>query len=66
MAAAPSLTPEALPAVTVPPGFTTGFSAASFSNDVSRGCSSRSKTTERPLASAPSNGMISWANHPAA
>jgi hypothetical protein len=39
-AQAPSFTPEALPAVTVPSGRTTGFSLASASRLVSRGCSS--------------------------
>ena len=39
-AAAPSLTPDALPAVTVPSGRTTPLSFASASRLVSRGCSS--------------------------
>ena len=38
---APSLTPDALPAVTVPPFLKAGFMAASFSMEMSlRGCSS--------------------------
>jgi hypothetical protein len=45
-AAAPSLTPLALPAVTVPPSRTKGLSLASASAVVSaRGCSSTSKVT---------------------
>ncbi len=48
-AAAPSLTPEALPAVTVPSARTIGFSFASASSVVSaRGCSSLSTTTGSP------------------
>ena len=44
-AAAPSLTPGALPAVVVPSGSKTGFSLASFSIDVSRrGPSSTAKS----------------------
>ncbi len=39
-ATAPSLMPDALPAVTLPSGLTTPFSLASASSVVSRGCSS--------------------------
>ena len=47
-AAAPSLIPLALPAVTVPPSRNAGFSAASFSALVSgRGCSSRTTLADR-------------------
>ena len=50
-AAAPSLTPLALPAVTVPPSRNTGLSAASFSAVVSgRGCSSRVDARRRRRA----------------
>ena len=49
IAAAPSLTPEALPAVTVPSRRTIGFNFASASTLVLRGCSSRSTTTGSPL-----------------
>jgi acetyl-CoA acetyltransferase family protein len=59
-AAAPSLMPDELPAVTVPSARNAGFSAASFSALVSgRGCSSRtasptgtSSSANRPAASA--------------
>ena len=47
-AAAPSLSPDELPAVTVPPGRNAGFSVASFSALVSgRGCSSRATPSDR-------------------
>ena len=49
-AAAPSLTPEALPAVTVPSGRTIGFSFAErLERRVARGCSSRSTTSGSPF-----------------
>ncbi|CFW57304.1 Uncharacterised protein [Bordetella pertussis] len=48
-AAAPSLTPEALPAVTEPPSRTTPLSLASASRLVSRGCSSLDTTTGSPF-----------------
>ena len=59
-AAAPSLIPDEFPAVTPPPARKAGFSAASFSAEVSgRGCSSRStsptvtsSSVKRPAASA--------------
>ncbi len=59
-AAAPSLIPDALPAVTVPPARNAGFSDASFSSVVSgRGCSSRttsptgtSSSSKRPASAA--------------
>ena len=60
-APAPSLTPEALPAVTVPSGRTIGFSLASVSSVVSaRGCSSV-VDHDRPAACPPgtSTGTIS-------
>src|SRR5205085_122536 len=65
-AAAPSLTPEALPAVTVPSGRTIGFSIASASTDVSRGCSSRFTTTGSPLRWGISTALISESNRPLA
>ena len=50
-AAAPSLMPDELPAVTVPPLRNAGFSAASFSSVVSgRGCSSRVDVADRRRA----------------
>ena len=65
-AAAPSLMPAALPAVTVPPARNAGFSAPSFSSDVSgRGCSSRTTSptgddllveAARPRRRPPSGG----------
>ena len=50
-AAAPSLTPEALPAVTEPSLRKMGFSVASFSMVVARGCSSCSTRVTLPLRS---------------
>src|SRR3569623_118421 len=66
-AAAPSLTPEALPAVTVP-GLRNGvLSLASCSSVVSgRGCSSASIVTTSPLRPATSTGTISPLKKPAA
>ena len=49
-AAAPSLTPDALPAVTVPSGRTIGFSLPSASSVVARGCSSLSTIDRVALA----------------
>jgi hypothetical protein len=63
-AAAPSLTPDALPAVTVP-GVRNGvFSPASASSDVSRGCSSVSTTVTAPRLPGTSTLTISEANRP--
>ena len=60
MAAAPSLTPDALPAVIVPGLRTKGFSFASPSSVVSaRGCSSLSTTTGPDLPPGTSTGAIS-------
>ena len=56
-AQAPSLTPEALPAVTVPSALTTPLSLASASSEVARGCSSLLTTIESPLRS-PFFGVI--------
>ena len=64
-AAAPSLTPEALPAVTVPPSFLNGVgSLASASSDVARGCSSFSTTTGSPFRWGMVTGVISFASRP--
>ena len=52
--AAPSLTPEALPAVTVPPGRNGVLSFASSSRLVSRGCSSARTTSGSPFPRATS------------
>ena len=49
IAAAPSLMPEELPAVTVPSFIKAGFNVASFSSDVCRGCSSVVTQLIRPL-----------------
>ncbi|MNE59796.1 hypothetical protein D3C80_1549140 [compost metagenome] len=65
-AAAPSLTPEALPAVTVLSGPLTGFRRVRASRVVSaRGCSSCS-TTVSPFLWAMRTGTISSAKKPAA
>ena len=68
-AAAPSLMPDELPAVTDPdPSFlNAGFSEASFSSVVSgRGCSSaRSSSRRRPWPPAPMIGTTSSAKRPA-
>src|SRR5690606_40792697 len=59
MAQAPSLTPDALPAVTVPPLRNGALSAASAASEVSaRGCSSLS-TTVVPLRPSIVTGTIS-------
>ena len=63
---APSLTPDALPAVTVPSGLTMPLSFASASRLVSRGCSSRLTTIGSPFFCAIVTGMISSASRPAA
>jgi hypothetical protein len=58
--------PEALPAVTVPSGFTIGFSLRSASTVVSgRGCSS-ADTTIDPWRCAMVTGTISSASRPPA
>ena len=64
IAAAPSLTPEALPAVTVPSARTMGLSLASASRVVARGCSSRSTITRSPLRCGISTPTISAASRP--
>ena len=65
MAAAPSLMPLALPAVTVPLGRKAGFRRASFSIVVSgRGCSSVSTTMGSPLRWGTTTGTISSLNRP--
>lgn len=65
-AAAPSLTPDALPAVTVPPSLRKGVgSFASFSRVVSpRGCSSVPTSTGSPLRLGIETGTISLASRP--
>ena len=64
-AAAPSLIPEALPAVTVPSRWNTALRPASFSSEVSLGCSSVSKATT-PLRVLISMGTIWSRNRPSA
>ena len=66
IAAAPSLTPEALPAVTVPPSFLKGVpSFASVSMVVpARGCSSVSTMTGSPLRCGIVTATISLASLP--
>ena len=64
-AQAPSFTPEALPAVTVPSGRTTPLSLASASSVVSRGCSSFATTIGSPFFCAIVTGMISASKKPA-
>ncbi len=66
VAHAPSLTPEALPAVTVPSGRTMALSLASASSVVSRGCSSRATTIGSPFFAGIVTGTISSARRPAA
>ncbi|MNS85357.1 hypothetical protein D3C72_1192190 [compost metagenome] len=61
--AAPSLMPEALPGVTLPPGLKAAFSVPSFSRVVSRMCSSFSTSLVPPLAFT-STGTISLAKRP--
>ena len=67
-AAAPSLSPDALPAVTVPPCLrNAGRSAASSAAVVSgRGCSSVSNVRSAPFACGTSTGTSSAAKRPAA
>jgi hypothetical protein len=64
-AQAPSLTPEALPAVIVPSGLTTPLSLASASRLVSRGCSSFDTTIGSPFFCAIVTGTISPSKNPA-
>ena len=65
MAAAPSLTPEALPAVTVPFGRTIGRSFASPSSVVSaRGCSSVETVVTAPFAPGTVTGTMLSASRP--
>ena len=63
-AQAPSLTPDALPAVTLPSGRTTPFSFASASRLVSRGCSSLATTIGSPFFCAIVTGVISASKKP--
>ena len=64
-AAAPSLMPDAFPAVTVPSAFTTGLSLFSPSKVVeARGCSSVSITSASPLRCGIITGMISLTKKP--
>jgi len=59
------LTPEALPAVMLPPRRNSAGRRASFSAVVSgRGCSSRSTTSASPLRCGTSTGTISSAMRP--
>ena len=64
-AQAPSFTPLALPAVTVPSGRTTPLSLARASRLVSRGCSSLSTTIASPFFCGMVTGVISRARWPA-
>ena len=66
IATAPSLTPLALPAVTVPPSLRKGVpSLASLSTVVpARGCSSLSTTIGSPLRCGIRTGTISFASRP--
>src|SRR5439155_1037738 len=63
-AAPPSLSFEAFPAVTVPPGLKDGCSFASASRLVSRGVSSLRTTLTTPFRPATSTGTISASNAP--
>ena len=64
-AAAPSLMPEALPAVTVPFSLTTARSLVNFSSVVSaRGCSSLSTMMGSPLRCGIMTGVISSLKNP--
>ena len=65
-AAAPSLTPDALPAVTVPFCRNGVVRLASFSRLVVRGCSSVSKRIGSPRRCGRDIGVISRANRPEA
>ena len=62
-AQAPSFTPEALPAVTVPSGRTMPLSLASASRLVSRGCSSWLTSSASPYFWAMLTGVISASRH---
>ena len=64
-AAAPSFTPEALPAVTLPPG-ASGASLASASSEVARGCSSTATVAGSPRRCGTVTGSISRASRPSA
>ena len=67
IATEPSFTPEALPAVTVPVGFTTGLSFPSASAVVSgRGCSSVVNIFGSPFFCGMATGMSSSLKKPAA
>ena len=62
---APSLMPDALPAVIVPVGLTMGFNFASPSSVVSgRGCSSRCTQMGSPFFCGTFTGTISSARRP--
>src|SRR4029079_40617 len=62
---APSLMPELLPAVIVPPSRNAGLSLASASDEVSaRGCSSRATTTGSPFRCGIEMGTIWLSNRP--
>ncbi len=63
-AQAPSLTPEALPAVIVPFGRTMGFNLPSASSEVSRGCSSLPTTRASPFFCGTVTGVISASKKP--
>ena len=63
-AAAPSFTPLALPAVTVPSGRTTPLSLASASRLVSRGCSSLLTMIASPFFCGTVTGTISASKKP--
>jgi hypothetical protein len=66
-AQAPSFSPVALPAVTVPASRTRPFSRANPSAVVSgRGCSSRQTTSGSPFARGTVTGTISCASRPSA
>ena len=60
------MTPDALPAVTVPSGRTTPLSFASDSSVVARGCSSCPTTTGSPFFAGSVTATISSASRPAA
>ena len=65
VAAAPSLMPEELPAVTLPPSRKAGRSLPSASSEVSaRGCSSRVTTTGSPFFCGTVTGTIWSSNRP--
>ena len=66
-AAAPSFTPDALPAVTVPSGFTIGFKPANPVSVVSgRECSSAATSSAGPFFCPTGTGVISSAIRPSA